>query len=68
MKISRRHQKSGTPRMHIITDVFEEKSMLTLQNKKCRLPERLYLLSFFKDFDDNKGRREMTHFENVNIS
>ena len=54
--------------MLIITNVFEEKSMLTLQNKKCRLPERLYLLSFLKDFDDNKGRGEMTDFENVNIS
>ena len=42
--------------------------MLTLQDEKQAVPECLYLLSFLKDFDDNKGRREMTEFENVNIS
>ena len=54
--------------MLIIIVVFEEKSMLRLQDKKGRLQECLYLLSFLKDFDDHKGRREMTQFENVNIS
>ena len=61
-------QKLGTHRMLIITVVFEENSMLTFQNQKGRLQECLYLLSFLKDFDDNKGRGEMTDFENVNIS
>ena len=68
LKISRSNQKSGSPRMLIITDVFEEKSMLRLQDKKGAVQECLYLLSFLKDFDDHKGRREMTQFENVNIS
>ena len=62
------NQKRDTPRMLIITDVFEENSMLTLQDKKGRLPECLYLLSFLKDVDDNNGRREMSQFQNVNIS
>ena len=67
-KISRSNQKSGTPRMLIITGVFEEKTMLKLHNKNQGLQECLQLLSFLKEFDDNKGRREMTQFENVNIS
>ena len=68
LKISRSNQKRGSPRMLIITDVFEEKSMLRLQDKKGAVQECLYLLSFLKDFDDNNGRREMSQFENVNIS
>ncbi len=54
--------------MLIITDVFEEKTMLRLQDKNQALQECLYLLSFLKDVDDNNGREEMTQFENVNIS
>ena len=54
--------------MRIITDVLKENSMMMLQDEKGRLPECLYLQLFLKDFDDNKGRREMTEFENVNIS
>ena len=46
--------------MHIIIVVFEEKSMLRLQGKKEAVQECLQLLSFLKDFDDNKGRRRMT--------
>ena len=68
MKIGRRQQKSGTPRMLIISNVFEEKSMSALEDKKEELPECLYLQSFLKDFGDNNGRREMRQFENVNIS
>ncbi len=48
--------------MLIITDVFEEKSMLMLEDKKGTLQECLKLLPFSNDVDDNKGRREMTHF------
>ena len=54
--------------MLIITDVFDEKMMLGLQDKNQGLQECLHLLSFLKDFDDNNGRREMSHYENVNIS
>ena len=58
LKISRSNQKSGTPRMRIITCVFEEQTMLRLQDKNQALQECLYLLSFLKDFDDNNGRRK----------
>ena len=68
LKIRRSNQKSGTPRMLIITVIFEEKSMSRLQDKNQGLEECLQLLSFLNDFDDNKGRREMRQFENVNIS
>ena len=54
--------------MLIITGVFEEKTMLRLQDKNQQLQECLYLLAFLKDVDDNSGRRKMSHFENVNIS
>ena len=62
LEINRSNQKRGTPRMLIITDVFEEKTMLRLQDKKGELQECLQLLSFLKDFDDNNGRREMAYF------
>ena len=39
-----------------------------LEDKKLTLQKCYELLSFLKDFDDNKGRREMTDFENVNIA
>ena len=68
LKFSRSNQKSGTPRMLIITVVFEEKTMLRLQDKNQALQECLYLLAFLDDFDDNNGRGEMTYFQNVNIS
>ena len=68
LKISRSNQKSDSPRMLIITVVFEEKTMLRLQDKNQTVQECLYLLAFLKDFDDNNGRREMTYFQNVNIS
>ena len=54
--------------MLIITGVFEEETMLRLQDKNKTVQECVYLLSCLKDFDDNNGRREMTQFENVNIS
>ena len=54
--------------MRTITIVLEEKTMLRLQNKNQTIQECLYLLVFLKDFDDNDGRREMTQFQNVNIS
>ena len=60
--------KNYSPRMHIITGVFEEKTMLRLQDKNHPVQECLYLLACLKDFDDNIGRREMSHFENANIS
>ena len=41
LKISRSNQKSGTPRMLIITDVFEEKTMLRLQDKNQAVQECL---------------------------
>ena len=62
LKFSRSNQKSGTPKMLIITYVFEEKTMLRLQDKNQALQECLYLLSFLKVFDDNNGRGEMAHF------
>ena len=37
LKISRSNHKRETPIMLIITDVFEEKTMLALQGKKGRL-------------------------------
>ena len=41
LKISRSNQKSTTPKMHIIINVFEEKAMLTLQDKNLQLQECL---------------------------
>ena len=41
LKISRSNPKSRTPRMLIITDVFEEKTMLRLQDKNQGLQECL---------------------------
>ena len=55
LKISRSNQKSGSPRMLIITVVFEEKTMLRLQDKKDAVQECLQLLSFLDDVDDNNG-------------
>ena len=48
LKISRSNQKSGTPKMLIITYVFEEKTMLTLQDQNQQLQECLWLQSFLK--------------------
>ena len=48
--------------MRMVTVVFEEKSMMMLQDKNQALQECYELLTFLKDFDDNNGRREMTHF------
>ena len=39
LKISRSNQKSGSPRMLIIMYVFEEKSMMMLEDKKGGLQE-----------------------------
>ena len=55
LKISRSNQKSATPRMRTITCVFEERTMLMLQDKNQQLQECLYLLAFLKDVDDNYG-------------
>ena len=41
MKISQTQQKRDTPEMHIITGVFEENTMLTLNDKKGTLQECL---------------------------
>ena len=41
LKISRSNQKRGTPRMLIITVVFEEKTMLRLQDKNQPVQECL---------------------------
>ena len=67
-KISKRHQKSDTPKRLIITGVFEEKSMTMLEDKKVTLQKCYELLSFLKDFDDNDGRREMTHFDILSMA
>ena len=48
--------------MLIINVVFEEKTMLRLQDKNQTVQECLYLLAFLDDFDDNNGQREMTQF------
>ena len=68
LKISRSNQKSDSPRMLIFIVIFEEKTMLRLQDKNQTVQECLYLLAFLDDFDDNNGRGEMAHFQNVNIS
>ena len=54
-KISRSNQKSNSPRMLIITGVFEEKTMLRLQDQNQKVQECLYLLTFLYDGDDNNG-------------
>ena len=54
-KISKRHQKSDTPKRRIITGVFEEKSMTMLEDKKEALQKCYELLSCLKDFDDKDG-------------
>ena len=41
LEINRSNQKRGTPRMLIIIVVFEEKTMLRLQDKKGELQECL---------------------------
>ena len=61
-KISRINQKSGSPKRIIFTVAFEEKSMMTLQDKKGTVQECLYLPSCLMMFDDNEGRREVTEF------
>ena len=66
--MSRRQQKLGTPKRLIITVVFEEKSMMMLQDEKGALQECLYLLSFLKDFDDNDGRGEMAQFDILSMA
>ena len=48
--------------MLIITVVFEENSMMRLQDKNQELQECVYLLSFLMNFDDNKRRRDVTQF------
>ena len=45
-----------------ITIVFEEQTMLTLQDKNVTVQECIELLSLLNDFDDHIGRREMAHF------
>ena len=42
--------------------------MLRLQDQNQTVQERLELLTFLDDVDDNNGGRKMTQFENVNIS
>ena len=61
-------RKKETPKRHIITVVFEEKSMTMLEDKKITLQKCYELLSFLKDFDDNDGRREMTHFDILSLA
>ena len=68
LKISQTHEKRGTPEMRIVTDVFEWKSMLMLQNKKEALQECLELLTFLDDVDDNKGRGEMAWFRILSMA
>ena len=41
LQINRSNQKSASPRMLIVTDVFEEKTMLRLQDKNQGLQECL---------------------------
>ena len=48
LKISRSNQKSTTPKMRIIIDVFEEKTMLTLQDKKGGSPIVMEILVVFE--------------------
>ena len=55
LKISRSNQKSGTPRMLIITVVFEEKTDVDAPRQHQPLQECLYLLAFLDDVDDNNG-------------
>ena len=43
--------------MLIITYVFEEKTMLRLQDKNQALQECLYLLAFLDEFDDKNDWR-----------
>ena len=61
--------KKDTPKRLTFTVVFEEKSMSTFQDKKkhSKNAMTLLLLTCLMIFDDNKGRREMAHFKNVNI-
>ena len=61
-KCGQTHTKRGTPKRRIISDVFEEKSMLELEKEKGELQKCYELLTFLKDVDDNNGRREMTRF------
>ena len=48
--------------MIVITVVFAKICMMLPQDKNQEPPGCLQLLSFLKDFDDKKGRREMTEF------
>ena len=52
----------------MFTVVFEEKSMMMLQDKKVTLQKCYELLSLLKDFDDNDGRREMTQFDILSMA
>ena len=42
--------------------------MLELEKEKGELQKCYELLSFVKDFDDNDGRREMTHFDILSMA
>ena len=67
-KICQTNQKSGTPKMLSVTNVFEEKSMMMLQDKNQALQECYELLTFLRDCDDSNGRREMTHFLSLSMA
>ena len=61
-------QKRGTSEIRTITNVFKRESMMTLKNKKGELQECYELLTFLDDFDDSKGRREMTRFRILSMA
>ena len=62
IKISRAHNKSGTPEMLMIIYILGQNWMLMLDHKYMALQECMELPSFLDDVDDNRGRREMTQF------
>ena len=48
--------------MLVIMIAFQQKWMMMLEDTNQAVPGCLQLLSFLKNVDDSKGRREMTEF------
>ena len=67
-KMCQTNQKLGTPKRLMFTIVFEEKSMMMLQDKNHALQKCYELLSCLKDFDDNDGQGKMTHFHILSMA
>ena len=56
-------KKRGTPKRLVKPVVFEENSMMMLQDKKGAPSKSLWNQSFLHEFDDNEAQKEVPHYE-----